>query len=60
MLVDPYDIRQIRDAFRKLEEKDNDQMRFEMTERGRAQAKRFTEDVIANNLDAMYQRVLAG
>jgi hypothetical protein len=35
-------------------------MRFEMTERGRAQAKRFTEDVIANNLDAMYQRVLAG
>ena len=60
MLVDPYDIRQIRDAFRKLEEKDNDQMRFEMTKRGRAQAKRFTEDVIANNLDAMYQRVLAG
>lgn len=60
MLVDPYDIRQIRDAFRKLEEKDNDQMRFEMTERGRAQAERFTEDVIADNLDAMYQKVMAG
>lgn len=60
MLVDPYDIRQIRDAFRTLEEKDNDQMRFEMTERGRAQAERFTEDVIADNLDAMYQKVMAG
>ena len=60
VLVDPYDIRQIRDAFRKLEEKDNDQMRFEMTERGRAQAERFTEDVIADNLDAMYQKVMAG
>ena len=59
MLVDPYDIRQIRDAFRTLEEKDNDQMRFEMTERGRAQAELFTEDVVADNLDAMYQKVLA-
>ena len=60
MLVDPYDIRQIRDAFRKLEEKDNDQMRFEMTERGRAQAELFTEDVIADNLDAMYRKGMAG
>lgn len=60
MLVDPYDIRQIRDAFRTLEETDNDQMRFEMTERGRAQAARFTEDVIADNLDAMYHKVMAG
>ncbi len=59
MLVDPYDIRQIRDAFRTLEEKNNDQMRFEMTERGRAQAERFTEDVIADNLDAMYHKVMA-
>lgn len=60
MLVDPYDIRQIRDAFRKLEEADNEQMRFEMTERGRAQAALFHEDVIADNLDAMYRKVLAG
>ena len=60
MLVDPYDIRQIRDAFRTLEEENTEQMRFEMTERGRAQAKRFTEEVVADNLDAMYQNVLAG
>ena len=60
MLVDPYDIRQIRDAFRALEEKDNEQMRFEMTERGRARAELFREDVVADNLDAMYRKVLAG
>ncbi len=59
MLVDPYDVRKIRDAFRKLEEPNNDQMRFEMTERGRARAALFTEDVVAANLDAMYQKVLA-
>lgn len=59
ILVDPYNTTEIRDAFRTLEESGNEQIRFDMTERGRAQAGLFTEEKIAANLEEMYQRVMA-
>jgi len=59
ILVDPYNTTEIRDAFRTLEESGTEQFRFEMTERGRAQADLFTEEKIAANLEEMYQRVMA-
>jgi len=58
MLVDPYDIRQIRDAFRALGAAGTDDLRREMSEKGRRRAEAFSQDRIAARLEDCYASVM--
>ena len=58
MLVDPYDTRAIRDAFRALGAEDTDDLRREMSEKGRKRAEAFSQDRIAARLEDCYAAVM--
>ena len=58
LLVDPYDIRQIRDAFRALAAEDAADLRREMSEKGRRRAEAFSQDRIAARLEDCYAAVM--
>ncbi len=58
LLVDPYDIRQIRDAFRTLADKGSDDLRREMSEKGRRRAEAFSQERIAARLEDCYAHVM--
>ena len=58
LLVDPYDIRQIRDAFRALGADGTADLRREMAEKGRRRAEAFSQDKIAARLEECYSSVM--
>jgi glycosyltransferase involved in cell wall biosynthesis len=59
LLVDPYDVRSIRDAIRALAAPDSGPRRAELAERGRRRAEEFGEARIAARLDALYRDLAA-
>jgi glycosyltransferase involved in cell wall biosynthesis len=58
LLVDPYDICQIRDAFRALGADGTADLRSEMAEKGRRRAEAFSQDKIAARLEECYSSVM--
>lgn len=58
LLVDPYDICQIRDAFRALGADGTADLRREMAEKGRRRAEAFSQDKIAVRLEECYSSVM--
>lgn len=60
LLVDPYDVAAIRDAFRALSAPDSGPLRRDLAAKGRARAAAFGEDRVGAALEACYARVLAG
>jgi glycosyltransferase involved in cell wall biosynthesis len=58
LLVNPYSVDDIAVAMRRLDQ--DDDLCFELAERGRRQAARFGEDAYAQRLQALYAKVLAG
>ena len=58
LLVDPYDTRSIRDAFRALGAEDTADLRREMSEKGRRRAAAFSQDRIAARLEDCYTAVM--
>lgn len=59
LLVDPYDVREIRAAFRKLDDDGSDALRGEMRAKGRVRAAAFAQDMVAERIEAVYRDVLA-
>ena len=59
LLVDPYDVRDIREGIRKMSDPDSEGFRRDLVAKGRAQAEQFSQEKITANLDAMYQRLAA-
>lgn len=60
LLVDPYDVGDIRDAIRRLSASDSESLRTEMAARGLARAAAFDEARIAPRLTALYREVIGG
>ena len=59
LLVDPYDVRAIRDAFRRLSGEAAAPLLAELSDRGRRRAAAFGEERIADRLDDLYRDVAA-
>lgn len=59
LLVDPYDLRDICDAFRRLAAPDAGPLLAEMSEKGRQRSKFFSQDRIAARLQECYANVVA-
>lgn len=57
-LVNPYSVTDLRDAFRTLSAPSSDQLRKDMAQAGRARAEMFTEDRIAGEIGALYDRLM--
>ena len=59
LLVDPYDTREIRDAFRLLSDGESDALRRDLTARGLKRAEAFSQEAIAERLDGFYRDLMA-
>jgi glycosyltransferase involved in cell wall biosynthesis len=57
LLVDPYDPRDIRDAIRRLSDRDSEALRAELVARGHRRARAFSEAAIAPHIQQIYETV---